>query len=105
MKILEERPLTLAEVKKILEDIEKREELDYRAGKVKAYLEIINPIDYEKAIQLKQELIQLGLREKQACKIVDFMPEDNDDLRVIFYGKITDPELYKKILEIVDKYR
>ncbi len=109
MRVLEERPLTLAEVKELLRKLEERDkELDVRANKVKQYLNNLDILPYDKAIQLRKELEELKLprvRTYHIVKIVDLLPEDNDDLRVIFYGEVTDKEIFDKILEIVKKYK
>ncbi len=109
MKMLGERPLTLAEVKEILKNIEERDKgLDVRGEKVKQYLNRLEILPYDKAVQLKKELEELKLprvKEYHIVKIVDLLPEDNDDLRVIFYGEITDKEVFDKILEVVKKYK
>ena len=48
IKIIEEKPITLAEMKRNLVDIEKRDkELNFRANKVKGYLENFGDIKQE----------------------------------------------------------
>jgi len=98
-------PVALAEVKGILSkiDTEKSKEL---AQFIKKFVKI-NP---EKAKEMKKELQDLNffsLKEEDIIKVIDFMPEDAEDLRKIFAGSelsLKQDEIVK-ILEIVKKYK
>ena len=109
MRITQEVPLSLAEVKELLKKIQNRDKnLDIRTTKVLQYVNNLELLPYEKAIALKRELEELGvprLRKYHIVKIIDLLPEDYDDLRVIFYGEVVDKEIFDKILEVVNKYK
>lgn len=81
IKIIEERPLTLPEVKVI---IEKKESL-----RIKKTLDYINKFTKQKPKQvkeLKDKIKNLGLtrlKDKTIAKIIDLKPEDKDSLKMI----------------------
>ena len=82
------QPATLAEVKGIVGKIEKRDaELNYRTGKVKDFLDNFTEIlSNTKKEELFKKLIDLKLTRLKAehiCKIIDFLPENEEDLKVI----------------------
>jgi DNA-directed RNA polymerase subunit F len=100
MVIKEEKPLTLAEVQDLVQDNEKGEE-------IKKFLKTFIKIDAKKAIQMKQELIDLDLiklKESSIIKIIDFMPEDSSELNKILIDVSLDEEETNKILDVVKKY-
>ena len=92
IKILEEKPMTLAEVKTRLED---NKEPIPKGIKTLTYLKSI-PI-------LKEKINALGLtrlKDKHITKIIDIMPMDLDSLRIILSQDITlKQEDLQKILE------
>jgi len=103
-EIISKKPITLSELYSIIKEIEKKEELDYRVERMKKYLEKLEILDKENAEKLKEELKELGIDEKFIVKIIDFLPKSKDELRAIFYGEISNQELFEKILQIVNKY-
>jgi len=109
-EIIEERALSLAELKDTLEKVEKRdEELSFRANRVKDYLSHFDSLKLKDAGELKEELEKLDiprLKEKIIIKIIDLLPDNNDDLRIITSGEnltIT-PENMEKIVKTVKEY-
>lgn len=88
--LMEEKPVTLAEVKKDLEEIKKRDgELNFRANKADEYLKDFDILSPTKAQELKKKLEGLDisrLKEDQITKIIDLMPTSVDDLKVILQG-------------------
>ncbi len=94
-RIIEERVLSLAEVVDILNSVEEPNDyqklaLDYAKNYAK--------LELDKAKQLKQKILELGYDEKVAAKIVDILPKDADDVRIIFAK-----ERYKLKQEDIDK--
>jgi len=104
MKIITESEVTNADVKEILEGMEKKKELKYEQKNVLSMLRKLAKSTPENIRKLVEELKGMErLREKQIVAIANFLPEDKDDLRVVLhkeYAAFT-PEEIDKILEIV----
>jgi DNA-directed RNA polymerase subunit F len=107
MKILTEETITNAEAKEILESRAKEIELKYEQKNALEVLRKFVKLDAEKAKKLAEELKKIEkLREKQIVDIINFLPEDNDELRVVLhkeYNSFTQEEI-SAILETVKKY-
>ena len=87
-KFIEEQPVSLVEVRNILHDAEKRyEELNYRSGKAKDFLDNFNiELTIKKKEELSKKLIDLNLtrlKDIHITKIIDFLPKNVDDLKII----------------------
>ena len=99
-------PITIAEVKNMLEDLSKQHELTYEQNLALDHVTKFSKIEEEPAKKLVEE-IEENFKKTQAIKIADTMPEDLADLRLLFAkerGTYKKEDL-EKILEIVDKYR
>ena len=85
--IIEEKPITLVEVKKDVKKIEKRdEELNYLTGRTKDYVDHFVKLTQKKETELIEKLNSLNLtrlKEEHIVKIVDFLPKNVEDLRVV----------------------
>jgi len=100
MEIIEEKPITRYEVLEILkDDIEKGnasllEQMIYENIKT-----FSKEIDYKK---IKEELKNLNLKEKEIVSIIDFFPQDYEDLFVLFGKHVErfEDEVQKKIIEL-----
>jgi DNA-directed RNA polymerase subunit F len=81
------KPVHLAEVKKILVDVEKRDkELNYRSNKAKEYLDNFVLLSTKQAEEVRKKLEGLNLtrlKEEHISKITDFLPKTVDDLKVV----------------------
>jgi len=106
-KKIDEKNLTLPEVKKILQERKERAELLYEQGIALDHLMKFCKLDLESAQKLKDELLGIGISLELAVKITDILPEDKYDLGVIFAKErhILNDEATGKILEIVKKYK
>lgn len=86
-QIQEEKPISLAEVKHILEQLEKRDTtLNHLSLKTKEYLENFVPVSLKKKEELSQKLLGLNLtrlKDEQISKIIDFLPKTADELKVV----------------------
>ena len=105
-KVLDTDPITIAEVKTMLEDLSKHYELTYEQNLALDHVIKFSKIDEESAKKLVEELAE-NFKKTQAIKIADIMPEDMADLRLLFAkerGSYKKEDL-EKILEIVNKYR
>lgn len=106
MKMISEETISNAEAKEILESRAKEIELKYEQKNALEILRKFVKLDKEKAKKIEEELKKIEkLREKQIVDIVNFLPEDKDELRVVLhkeYNSFTQEEL-DSILEIVKK--
>jgi len=107
-KVLETDPVTMAEVKLILEKFAEKHEFTYEQNLALEHVSKFSKIDYEDARKLTEELTELpNIKKKHAVRLADLMPKDVADVRLIF-AKERIPiknEDFEKILKIIDKYR
>jgi len=106
MNIVIEETITDAEAKEILEKREKEGELKYEQKNALDILRKFSKVSLEKIKFLVEELKKIEkLRERHIAAIADFLPQDKDDLRVIFqkeYSSFTEDEI-NLILETVKR--
>ncbi len=108
--ILEEKPINLAELKSVLENIEKRDSASgFRATKTKDYLKKFSKMDLKKTNELTKKIKALNIpriKDRQIVKIVDLLPTNIDELKILFVGETTtiNPENMQQILKIVKEY-
>jgi len=115
-KKLKEEYISIPEAKELL--LKRKEEgaeenpeepIFYEARVSIEHAERFSKLSAEKAKELRKKLTGLfeWLDERIATKIVDIMPEDYFDIRVIFAKEEHMPtkEDAEKILEILDEYR
>lgn len=107
IKIMEEKPLTLAELKEKLEVIEKRDkDISFRANKTKEYLNAFSIKKLKEVETLKKKIEELNvprLKDRHIAKIIDISPKDMDSLRLLLSGEaitVRDEDL-KKILSLL----
>ena len=111
--IVEKKPLTLTEVKEIVtaksKEIKEEKEENSRLRNVHDLLKKIVKLKPEEAKKIKQELLALNiikLKEKDIVNIINFLPEDAEDIRKIFFGQginLGENEI-NSILEKVKKF-
>ncbi len=100
------KPLSLSEVKELLKNHEQLEE-NAHAKTLSQYLKKFLKIKTDKAKELKEALRGLNiekLKDKHLAKIVDFMPEDADDIKKIFVGEEIDLD-QNEVNSILDKVK
>ena len=108
-EVVNEVPITMAQMKKKLEEIKKRDkELNFRAKKVEEYLDQFLTKD-KKQEDLRKKITDLNisrLRDRQITKILDLMPKDIESLKIIFSGdNVTiKQEDLEKILQAVKEW-
>lgn len=107
IKIMEEKPLTLAELKEKLDVIEKRDkDISFRANKTKEYLNAFSIKKLKEVETLKKKIEELNvprLKDRHIAKIIDISPKDMDSLRLLLSGEaitVRDEDL-KKILSLL----
>jgi DNA-directed RNA polymerase subunit F len=114
MKIISEKYVSLAEVKKILKDKEKicskdGRELLYEQKRAQEHSQKYAKLGVKDVRELMKKLgeLDMNLTEEQIIKICDFLPETVDDVRAIFAKerfRYKEEEI-KKILDPVAQYR
>lgn len=107
MEVVSEQNVPDAEAKEVLEKREKEvKELKYEQKNALGVLQKFVNFETQKYRDLAKELNKISkLREKHIVQIVNFLPEDKDDLRAILnkdYTALTEDEI-NLILETVKK--
>jgi len=106
IRVLEEQPVSLATVKKVLSARTKEAEATYEQKQTIEYVKEFSSLDEKKAEDLIGKLIELGIDRKQAVKIADLQPKDKEDLKLIFskvHYSISE-ETMEKVFELVRSY-
>ncbi|MCX8179306.1 MAG: RNA polymerase Rpb4 family protein [Candidatus Aenigmarchaeota archaeon] len=103
-EVLKETLITNAEAFSLLEKRAKEKELSYEQKNALEHLKKYTPVSEEKAKEMFKKLSDLGkLTERQIITIINLLPKDRDDLRVILekdYKNFSDEDK-DTILEIV----
>jgi len=105
IELIEQKPITLAEVGVTLENIKLiTKELGFRAEKVNTYVTETAGLKKEEADSMFKKLEELKiprLRDRHLVKIIDIMPEDIESLKTLFSGEAITlkQEELSKILE------
>ncbi len=114
MKLVNERFVSLAEVKDILRKRDKEckaegKELLYEQKKALEHADSSVKLSLKDTKELVEKILalNLGLTDDKAVAIADLMPENVDDVRAIFSKERFkhDEEEIKKIIEVVAQYR
>ena len=97
-----EKPVSVSEVKKILEDRKERGELTYEQKVTLEYAQEFGKIGPRKLKEALEKLKDLGLDDKIAVKIIDIKPKTKEELKLIFEKTRLGlkEEQVKKILDI-----
>ena len=105
--IIESEPIPGVEVKEILEEFSEDNELNYEQNVTLNHLARFRRYSLEHSEEIVAKLQEeFNLRPKVAVHIVDLVPEDLADLRLIFAKEPSkvDNEEMKKILELLEQY-
>jgi len=106
LKIINEKPLNMAELKEIIAKLEKSKELSYRGEKTREYLANFVTLSKKEASELSKKIEELNiprLKDRHITKIVDILPKDIDSLRAVLSGEtltIKEEDL-KRILDVI----
>ena len=107
MEIISEDLVPNARAKEIIEDKAKKGELKFEQKNSLDVLKKFVKLDSEKTNALVEDLKKVEkLRERHVMNIVNFLPEDRDDLRAILgkeYSSLTDDEI-DQVLKTVKKH-
>jgi len=108
MKLINERIVTNAEAREILERLGKPDDMKYEQKNSLDMLKKNVKIDAKTVKEMTEELGKMNkLRERQIVAIIDAMPQDRDDLRTVLqkeYSSFTDDEI-SLILETILKFK
>ena len=102
-----ERFVTLAEAKKILEAKAKEKELGYEQKNALEHLRKFSKVNEKTANEMTGELKKIEkLRDRHIVAIVNMLPSDLDELRLLFTNEVVtlSEEDKKKIISIVKKF-
>lgn len=107
MEIAGEKPVSIVEVKKILEVKAKEKKLGYEQNNVLEHLRKFCKLSHKNAEQMIENLGKIEkLKEKHIMTIVNNLPQDLDDLRLLFANERASisQDDKTKILGIVKKF-
>jgi DNA-directed RNA polymerase subunit F len=107
MKIENEKFIAWPLIKKTLEKKEKEKELSYEQKNALEHLRKFAKISEKQATEMAEELGKIErLKEKHVISIINHMPQDLEELRVLFANEIANisDDDKKKIISIVKKY-
>ena len=107
MEVVEEKYVSWHNAKKIMEKKTKDAEPGYEQKNALEHMKKFSKITDKDAKAMQSELEGLGkLKERQVMAVMNMMPKDMDEMRVLFANEVislTD-EQKKQILDIVKKY-
>lgn len=107
-KLLNQKPLPLAEVESIIQKRKKDGELSYEQNLTLEYCKKFSKLNSKEAKQLLNELVKLEkVNEKYAIVLADIMPVNADEVQMIFAKEhyVLSDEEKQSILEILNKFR
>lgn len=106
-EIIDSEPIPGVRVKEVLEEFSDENELNYEQNITLNHLARFKRYSAEDAEEIMGKLVgDFNLRPKVAVHIVDLVPQDLADLRLIFAKEPSkvDNEEMKKILEFLEQY-
>lgn len=99
--IIDMKPVSLAEVKEIVGNLEEKKELkDY----LKKYDKKLKSDAVQKMVDELRGLGNLKIKEQDLVKIADFLPKSAEELNKIFSEISLDEKETNEVLEIVKRY-
>ena len=108
MEIINEKSISISELKEKLEEIKKRDkELTFRGQKVDEYLKKVSKFKKHKELRAELEKLEVSrLKERHITKMIDVLPKDIDSLRATLVGEnlTLKQEDLVKIVDVVKKY-
>ncbi len=107
MEVKAQRFVSWAEAKSILMKKEKEKELGYEQKNALEHLRKFSKLSQKSVKEMDEELRKIEkLKEKHRIMILNFLPENEEQLRLIFHNDTTllSDEDRKKILSVVKKF-
>ena len=106
-EVIETEPISGAKVKEVLEEFSEENELNYEQNITLNHLARFKRYSVEDSEEIIEKLqSEFNLRPKVAVHIVDLVPQDLADLRLIFAkepGQVSKEDM-EKILELLEQY-
>lgn len=105
-QFLEEQPVSLSEVKEVLTKRAKDGEPTYEQNKTMEYVKEFAKMTPVKSREAAQKLVGLGIDNRQAVKIVDILPKDADDMKLLFAKEhyTLPPNKVEEVLEVLRSF-
>jgi len=110
IKIIEEKPISMAELKEELKEIKKRDtELGFRTTKVAEQVDLLKVVKVKDAEEMFEKIQKLSvprLKDVHIYKIIDLLPQNVVELKNIVqsYSLTVTNDNIEKILEILADY-
>ncbi len=107
MEIVEERFVSWSDAKKILEKKAKEKELGYEQKNALEHLRKFSKLTQKAVADMGAELDKIErLKEKHKAAIIDMLPQDDNELKMLFANEIVtvSDDDKKKIISIVKKF-
>ena len=107
MDVIEEKLVSYPEAKKLLEVKAEEKQLGYEQNNAAEHLKKFAKLSSKKAEEMMEELEKIQkLKDRHKINIVNFLPEDLDQLRILFAHEVVSltEEEKKSIISIVKKY-
>ncbi|MFQ5761602.1 MAG: hypothetical protein ACE5PO_01085 [Candidatus Bathyarchaeia archaeon] len=103
-KVLNEKPLTIAEAKSSLAELGR--ELNQFQRRTLDYASSLARLDRDEAIQLVEKLMKLlDVSEKEAISIVNSVPESVEELRAFIpRHRVVDPAKLREASKVIAEY-
>jgi len=107
--ILNETPVSMAELKEELEKIKKRDkELNFRANRTEEYLQHLDIPKNSKELYGALDKLKIPrLKDLYIKKLIDLMPTSVEEVKVIMqgYAVTISAENVKKIVDVINKFK
>lgn len=106
-KLIEQKPITLSEVKNLLSERKKEKDLTYEQDLTYKYVKKFSKTSLAQAEKLVSELSEIeGLDPETVIKIVDLLPEKKERLQLLILKEAVLNEAdMQKVLALCKKYR
>ena len=109
--VISEQPISVYDLQSELQTIKQRDgELGFRAAKTEEYLQKFAKLDLKKAQDMKKKLEELNiprLRAEHICKLLDVMPVDAEDIKMVLsaYSVTVTNENVTKISDVIKEHK
>ena len=105
-RVIDNNPIPAVKVREILEDFSESYELTYEQNVTTNHIIKFAHYSLEDTESILEELEAMDLKPKIAVRIVDLVPKDLADLRLIFAKEnaVVKKEDMEKILDVLQKY-
>lgn len=109
VKIINKQPITLAEMKAEIDKMKTKDELNFRVGRVEAYLNEVMKLRPEKANELKERLKEMNiprLKDEHIVVLVNLLPTTVEEASSYLdqYPLTLSKENLKKIVDLIKEY-